>query len=477
MRKKADGEPKRTPMYWTWGEPMDYKDPQTIKTINDRRNEAINRITCDRPWRDDERQTMADLFKNKPAISMREVAERLNYRFGGEFWDDGYVGTWDGKPGLFGQPDELLGKRTLESIRYEYLTFKHSYDKGQVPKVKRRPTENKTKALAESKKRKLEEISDDEANDGANGETKARKTKVDGETTTEPPTTLKSQFDAPTRIIIKRCVQDQINAKRSKYEAKDKVSKRAATLNYQDIMRCTNAELRRDKSEAEKKKFRNIKHTAIKEEVHTFQRQYRDPNIDVSSDLKMEDAPEKQQPTDGAATPTTPEPNEQLLRLAGYSPHASVLLRNTPSGPASPPPQIPPSTQASIPPQTFPSVAPNPPSPAIDRSISFHHEERCILNDLNDEDPYFYDRMTAFTDALNKRRRAEAPELKQRNRTTSEVRVHWEYYSGCYQAGIVPGPAFDGLIPSEEGRVEPCKREKGRTPQVSPAESPVDTET
>lgn len=126
MRPDANGAPRREPITWSWGRPKNWNDSRTIKILNDRRRDAIERITCEVPWTVQEREYMVELFAWKPEISIMELAERFNYRFKGEFT------TTDVTLDI----DELHPGRTLESIRAEYLTFKADYDQLKVPKTR-----------------------------------------------------------------------------------------------------------------------------------------------------------------------------------------------------------------------------------------------------------------------------------------------------------------------------------------------------
>jgi len=69
---------------------------------------------------------------------MREIAEKFNYRFWGDFIGDGFCGhplveVQVDRVGL----DELRCGRTLKCIRAEYLEHKEEYDAGIVPGMKK----------------------------------------------------------------------------------------------------------------------------------------------------------------------------------------------------------------------------------------------------------------------------------------------------------------------------------------------------
>ncbi|OCL02323.1 hypothetical protein AOQ84DRAFT_423606 [Glonium stellatum] len=135
---KKSSLPRNQPIYWSYPEPKNWNDPRSIKILNDRRREAIKRVTCDVPWEQEEREYLVELFQEKPDISIKELAERFNYRFRGDFIGDGFCGH----PLIEVQVnrvdlDELRGSRTLECIRAEYLEHKAEYDAGIVPEIKK----------------------------------------------------------------------------------------------------------------------------------------------------------------------------------------------------------------------------------------------------------------------------------------------------------------------------------------------------
>ncbi|OCK88532.1 uncharacterized protein K441DRAFT_681744 [Cenococcum geophilum 1.58] len=125
---KNTGLPRRTT----------HNDKCSTKIRNDRRRKAINRVTYDVPWEQKEREYIVELLQGKPDTSMREIAERFNYRF----WSDFIGGGFCGHPLVEVQVDrvgldELRCGRTLECIRAEYLEHKVEYDAGIVPGMKK----------------------------------------------------------------------------------------------------------------------------------------------------------------------------------------------------------------------------------------------------------------------------------------------------------------------------------------------------
>ncbi|KAL6158820.1 hypothetical protein ACJQWK_03092 [Exserohilum turcicum] len=126
MRPKSrkDPTPKRMPMIYCYGKvPRDWNNMQTLKALNDRRYQAIDRTTMDAPWTRIEREYLASLLQEDPDASIWDLTERHNDRFMNK--------DFTGETGFdFGN---LSTGRTVESVRYEYTTFKPLYDKGKVP--------------------------------------------------------------------------------------------------------------------------------------------------------------------------------------------------------------------------------------------------------------------------------------------------------------------------------------------------------
>ena len=130
--------PRRQPTYWSYPEPKNWNGKRSIKILNDRHREAIKRVTYNVPWEQQEREYIVELLQDKPEASMREIAERFNYRFWGDFTGGGFCGhplveAQVDRVGL----DELRCGRTPECIRVEYLEHKAEYDAGIVPGIKK----------------------------------------------------------------------------------------------------------------------------------------------------------------------------------------------------------------------------------------------------------------------------------------------------------------------------------------------------
>ncbi|KAL6712299.1 hypothetical protein ACN47E_000176 [Coniothyrium glycines] len=122
---KKTGQPRRTPhMYVSnLGTPEDWKDMQTIKCLNDRRRDAIDRTTRDLPWTFYEREIFLEIIQMFPDGSIWDWTEHHNYHFVGNYrWPSGFSKLMD-----------LSEGRTVESVADEYKKYKISYDKGQTP--------------------------------------------------------------------------------------------------------------------------------------------------------------------------------------------------------------------------------------------------------------------------------------------------------------------------------------------------------
>ncbi|EUC50026.1 hypothetical protein COCMIDRAFT_32598 [Bipolaris oryzae ATCC 44560] len=125
-KSKRDPTPKRTPTIYCYGKtPKDWNSMQTIKALNDRRYQAIDRTTMDRPWQRIEREYLASLLRDTPDASIWELTERHNARFMGQDFTEATG---------FGFAN-LSSGRTVESVRYEYTTYKPLYDAGKVPEA------------------------------------------------------------------------------------------------------------------------------------------------------------------------------------------------------------------------------------------------------------------------------------------------------------------------------------------------------
>ncbi|KAI2474473.1 hypothetical protein Ptr902_00816 [Pyrenophora tritici-repentis] len=128
MRPKSnkDQSPKRTPAIYCYGKvPRDWDNMQAIKALNDRRYQSIDRMTMDAPWTRIEREYLASLLAENPDASIWELTELHNDRFMNKDF-----ATETG----FGFANLSVG-RTVESVRYEYCTYKPFYDKGEAPKM------------------------------------------------------------------------------------------------------------------------------------------------------------------------------------------------------------------------------------------------------------------------------------------------------------------------------------------------------
>ena len=124
-RSKKDRTPKRTPEVYIYknGSPKDWDDTQTIKCLNDRRRDAIERVTHDPPWTNLEREYLAELVREFPDGSIWDWTEHHNLRFVDNYrWPTGLPQIMD-----------LSDGRTVESVADEYRKHKVSYDKGQAP--------------------------------------------------------------------------------------------------------------------------------------------------------------------------------------------------------------------------------------------------------------------------------------------------------------------------------------------------------
>ena len=126
MRPKSnkDPTPKRVPAIYCYGKvPRDWDHMQSIKALNDRRYQAIDRISMDAPWTRIEREYLASLLTENPDASIWELTELHNDRFMHKDFatETGFDFA------------ELSVGRTVESVRYEYCTYKPIYDKGEAP--------------------------------------------------------------------------------------------------------------------------------------------------------------------------------------------------------------------------------------------------------------------------------------------------------------------------------------------------------
>ena len=124
-KSKLDPTPKREPIIYKnqRGKPSNWNDKYAIKCINDRRDDAINRITLDAPWIKIEREYLASICRDFPNASIWEMTQHFNSHFmGQDFIVDTALSFMLLHPG-----------RTIESIRSEYMTYKPRYVRGMIP--------------------------------------------------------------------------------------------------------------------------------------------------------------------------------------------------------------------------------------------------------------------------------------------------------------------------------------------------------
>lgn len=114
--------PKRTaePYFCEHGKPKDWNNKQALKALNDRRTQAIDRVSRDAPWTKPEREYLSELLTEHPNASIWELTELHNDRF-------------MEKEVVMAIGFELSEGRTVESVRHEYITYKPLYDQGGVP--------------------------------------------------------------------------------------------------------------------------------------------------------------------------------------------------------------------------------------------------------------------------------------------------------------------------------------------------------
>ncbi|KAF2874344.1 hypothetical protein BDV95DRAFT_592437 [Massariosphaeria phaeospora] len=144
---KVTGQPRRKPVYYVYehGTPKDWNNKQTVKLLNDRRGQTIDRVTGDAPWTQLERRFLASLLEEFPDASITELTERFNWRFMGKECAQETMFAWD----------YISTGRTIESVRYEYLTWKAFYDVGEYPERPREQTDKSEEGIAAEKIRKI----------------------------------------------------------------------------------------------------------------------------------------------------------------------------------------------------------------------------------------------------------------------------------------------------------------------------------
>lgn len=135
-----DPTPRRMPTtyHYEQGKPKDWDNMQAVKCLNDRRAQAIERITLDAPWTRVEREYLASLLQEFPDASIWELTERHNERF----MDRDFAQSIG-----FGFTDLSTG-RTVESVSHEYKTFKSIYDQGKAPDGARYRNDNSREGKA-----------------------------------------------------------------------------------------------------------------------------------------------------------------------------------------------------------------------------------------------------------------------------------------------------------------------------------------
>ncbi|KAH8700054.1 hypothetical protein GQ44DRAFT_733118 [Phaeosphaeriaceae sp. PMI808] len=149
-KSKKDQTPRRTPVIYAYehGKPKDWNDMQTIKALNDRRAQAIERITVDAPWSRVEREYLAQICRTFPDASIWKITMLHNDRFKGK---DFAVST------AFSFISKSSG-RTVESVRHEYMTYKLAYENGKAPQGVRHRTDASQEGKTLHISGKMEEI-------------------------------------------------------------------------------------------------------------------------------------------------------------------------------------------------------------------------------------------------------------------------------------------------------------------------------
>jgi hypothetical protein len=154
LRNKNDfNSAKKEPMVYCYGKvPKDWNCKQSIKALNDRRYQAIDRITMDPPWSRIEREFLASLLRDNPDASIWELTELHNDRFMGGDDDDGDYREDTGFVNL----GNFSTGRTVESVRYQYTSYKPSYDRGEPPAIVRWRGDPSPEAKARSESKRFE---------------------------------------------------------------------------------------------------------------------------------------------------------------------------------------------------------------------------------------------------------------------------------------------------------------------------------
>lgn len=150
MRPKSanDPSPRRVPTtyFYEGGKPKDWNSIQAVKCLNDRRAQAIDRITMDAPWTRIEREYLASLCEEFPDASIWELTERHNARFKGQ----------DFAVSIGFSFAKISQGRTVESVSHEYKTYKPYYNRGEAPGFVRYHNDNSLEGRATRKSRCVE---------------------------------------------------------------------------------------------------------------------------------------------------------------------------------------------------------------------------------------------------------------------------------------------------------------------------------
>jgi hypothetical protein len=145
-----DKMPRCKPIYYAYehGKPKNWDDMQTIKALNDRRGQAIDRMTLDTPWSRMEREYLAQLFREFPDGSIWDLTMRFNDRF----MDQDH--TLDTAFSF----NSISTGRTVESVRHQYMTFKPAYDAGEMPPAVRFKFDPSLEGNELRKSKKMEQV-------------------------------------------------------------------------------------------------------------------------------------------------------------------------------------------------------------------------------------------------------------------------------------------------------------------------------
>lgn len=200
---KHDQSPRRQPTsyFFEHGKPKDWNNMQAVKALNDRRGQAIDRVTMDAPWSKIEREYLSQLFNNHPDASIWELTERHNDRFKGQDFTGATGFTFT----------KVSDGRTVESVRAEYMTYKPAYDGGEPPKnvrwrtdkspegkALRKANDNKMEAAFGKPNKKLQKDFDEAAGeDGSDDESGAEGEKTPKKSTPQKKSAVKKAPKTP----------------------------------------------------------------------------------------------------------------------------------------------------------------------------------------------------------------------------------------------------------------------------------------